>query len=217
MLFFLGKSLLTIFFLKCILLQLITKFLLKRRGQMRKKILLASCAVVLGVCVIATMCLAQVVAGKEVSIDYTLKIDGQVVETTGGKQPLKYVHGKSMIIPGLEKQLENMNVGEQKTITVAPEDAYGAVKPELFKDMPKTVFPEGFEIQKGAVLQVQNPDGMSGAAGLIWEIKDNNIVINYNHPLAGKTLEFEVKVVDVKDAPVEAPAVEAPVATPVAK
>ncbi len=179
---------------------------------MRNKILLASAVVILGLCVVVTMSFAQVVAGKEVSIDYTLKIDGQVVETTGGKQPLTYQHGKNMIIPGLEKQLENMKVGDQKTITVAPDDAYGAVKQELFKDMPKTVFPEGFEVQQGAVMQIQNPDGMSGAAGLIWEIKDNIIVINYNHPLAGKTLEFEVKVVDVKDATVE----EAPI-TPVVK
>ncbi|HPN88092.1 MAG TPA: peptidylprolyl isomerase [Candidatus Omnitrophota bacterium] len=179
---------------------------------MRNKILLTSVMVVLGLCMMATMSLAQVVAGKEVSIDYTLKIDGQVVETTGGKQPLTYIHGQNMIIPGLEQQLENMKVGDQKTITVNSDDAYGAVKPELFKDMPKTVFPEGFEVQQGAVMQIQNPDGMSGAAGLIWEIKETTIVINYNHPLAGKTLEFEVKVVDVKDATVE----EAPI-TPVVK
>ena len=146
----------------------------------------------------ASTALAQKVEdGKTVKFEYTLTVNGQVIETSEGTEPLEYVHGTETIISGLEKQLEGMKPGESKTITIAPEDAYGPVLDEAIKDVPKENFPDDFEFQVGTVIQLQDPEGNS-YPGIVWEVKEESIAVNFNHPLAGQTLVFEVKVISVE-------------------
>src|SRR3989304_9043460 len=136
--------------------------------------------------------------GKEVSIEYTLKLEDQsVVDTNVGGEPLVYVQGSHQIIPGLEKAMEGMKAGENRQITVKPEEAYGKVEEEALVEVDKKQVPP--DAQKvGAQLQGQNEQGqVFQARGL--EVKDETVLLDFNHPLAGKTLYFDIKVLNVKE------------------
>ena len=135
--------------------------------------------------------------GKTVQFDYTLTVDGQVADTSEGKTPLEYVHGSQMIIPGLEKQLEGLKVNDEKTVTVPAEDAYGPVDPRAIIEIPKEQFPEDFNFQKGVPIQLELQNGQP-LVGVVEEVKESTVVVNFNHPLAGQDLVFKVKIVSIK-------------------
>jgi FKBP-type peptidyl-prolyl cis-trans isomerase SlyD len=138
--------------------------------------------------------------GMLVSLDYTVKTpDGKLLETSNGSQPLKYIHGKKMMIPGLERELTGMKVGAEKHITVKPEDGYGKLNPNAVQEVPKEKVPPN-ALKLGAVLVGTNKDG-SPIPMTVREIKEKTVVMDLNHPLAGKTLVFDVKVIDVEPAP----------------
>jgi FKBP-type peptidyl-prolyl cis-trans isomerase SlyD len=137
-------------------------------------------------------------ANKKVKFDYTLKVGEEIVETSEGKQPIEYVHGSGAIIPGLESQLAGMKVGDTKSVTVKPEDAYGLPNPEAVKEFPKTSFPKEMVAQIGMVVELQGAEGQPPLPGVIQEVKDTTVLVNFNHPLAGKTLTFDVKIVSVE-------------------
>lgn len=151
--------------------------------------------------------------GMLVSFDYTLKgTDGKLIESSKGKEPLKYVHGQRMMIPGLEKELAGMKVGGEKHITVKPEDAYGPVDSKAFQEIPKEKIPvNGLKV--GAVLAAKSPEGQI-VPMRVHEIKEKTVVIDMNHPMAGKTLVFDVKVVDIQPAPPSPPVPPAKSAAP---
>ena len=142
---------------------------------------------------------AKIQDGSQVSIQYTLLDEkGKQIESKKGGNPFKYTHGKGDIIPGQENGLEGMQVGEEKTIEVKPEDAYGKVHPEAFQEVPsKNIPPELLKV--GSQLVARNPQGQSIPVR-VHEIKDETVVLNLNHPLAGKTLTFEVKIMAVQPA-----------------
>jgi FKBP-type peptidyl-prolyl cis-trans isomerase SlyD len=138
--------------------------------------------------------------GLMVSFDYTLKgTDGKVIETSKGKEPLRYIHGQKMMIPGLEKELTGMKVGGEKHVTVKPEDAYGKLDPKAIKEVPKEKVPPN-ALKVGAVLAETRPDG-SVVPLTVRQIKEKTVVMDLNHPMAGKTLVFDVKVVDIQPLP----------------
>ena len=138
--------------------------------------------------------------GMLVSMEYTLKgTDGKVIDSSKGREPLKYVHGQKMMIPGLEKELTGMKVGGEKNVTVKPENAYGPVNPNAFQEIPKEKIPPN-ALKVGAVLQGQDDQGRPMLAR-VKEIKEKTVVIDLNHPMAGKTLVFNVKIVDIQPAP----------------
>jgi FKBP-type peptidyl-prolyl cis-trans isomerase SlyD len=138
--------------------------------------------------------------GMEVSLDYTLKTpDGKTLETSKGREPLRYIHGNKMMIPGLEKELTGMKVGGEKHVTVKPEDGYGKVNPNAIKEFPKEKIPPD-ALKVGAVLAARSPEGMV-VPMTVREIKEKTVVMDLNHPMAGKTLVFDVKVVDIQPAP----------------
>ncbi len=150
---------------------------------------------ILNLCVYAD---APVVgAGKKVTLDYTLTVDNKDLETSKGKAPLTYVVGNRNIIPGLEAQLNGMRINEEKVINVAAKDAYGEVDPKAFKEFPKTALPKGLEPKVGMVLAATAPDGSKFPA-IISELKDDKVVMNFNHPLAGKALTFKVKILKIE-------------------
>ena len=137
--------------------------------------------------------------GSVVSLEYTLsEANGKLIESNKGKTPLKYTHGKNQIIPGLEKELTGMKVGGKKNIRVKPEDAYGAVNPDAFQEVPKAnIPPEALKV--GSMLIARSPQGQSFSVR-VHEIKENTVVLDLNHPLAGKTLVFDVQVLDIQAA-----------------
>lgn len=138
--------------------------------------------------------------GMMISLEYTLKgADGKVIESSKGREPLKYVHGQRMMIPGLEKELTGMKVGGQKNVTVKPEDAYGPMNAKAFEEVPKEKLPpDGLKV--GAILASKTPDGRV-IPMRVHQIKEKTVVMDMNHPMAGKTLVFDVKVVDIQNPP----------------
>ena len=138
--------------------------------------------------------------GMLVTLDYTLKTpDGKLLETSKGSQPLKYIHGKKMMIPGLERELTGMKIGAEKHITIKPEDGYGKLNPNAVQEVPKEKVPPN-ALKVGAVLVGTDKNG-SPMPMTVKEIKEKTVVMDLNHPLAGKTLVFDVKVIDVEPAP----------------
>lgn len=138
--------------------------------------------------------------GMMISMEYTLKgPDGKVIESSKGREPLKYVHGQRMMIPGLEKELTGMKVGGQKNVTVKPEDAYGPINAKAFEEVPKEKLPpDGLKV--GAILAAKSPDGQV-VPMRVHEIKEKTVVMDMNHPMAGKTLVFDIKIVDIQNPP----------------
>ena len=135
--------------------------------------------------------------GKKVSFDYTLTVDKEKVETTIGKKPLVYNHGRGELIPGLEKALEGLKVGDAKIVIVKPEDGYGLVRQDAFRDFDRAKLPKTVDPKVGMVLEMQDESGNAYPAA-ITEVKDKTVKLNFNHPLAGKELQFDVKIVSVQ-------------------
>jgi FKBP-type peptidyl-prolyl cis-trans isomerase SlyD len=138
--------------------------------------------------------------GLLISLDYTLKSpEGKVIETSKGREPLRYIHGQKMMIPGLEKELTGMKVGGAKHVTVKPEDGYGKINPNAVREVPKDQVPAN-ALKVGATLASREPNGMV-VPMTVKQIKEKTVVMDMNHPMAGKTLVFDVKVVDIQPPP----------------
>jgi FKBP-type peptidyl-prolyl cis-trans isomerase SlyD len=137
--------------------------------------------------------------GTVVSLQYTLSgEDGKTIESNKGKEPLKYTQGSHQIVPGLEKGLAGMKMGEEKRVKVTPEEGYGPVDPKGFQEFPKEKIPsEGLKV--GSVLMAKGPQGQQVPVR-VHEIKEKTVVLDLNHPMAGKTLVFDVKVLDIQPA-----------------
>jgi len=134
-----------------------------------------------------------------VAFDYRLTLDsGEEVDKSPAGQPLGFITGAGQIIPGLEKEMMGMTEGDGVKISVEPENAYGLVNPELFQDINKDQFPSDMEIKPGMAFQSQGPQGKMIIN--VKEIKDENtVVIDLNHPLAGKRLHFDVNIAEVRE------------------
>ena len=138
-------------------------------------------------------------SGKQVTLEYTMKLDDQsVVDSNVGGEPLKVTHGKHELVPGLEKALEGMAVGEKKKVTVAPPEGYGPIDPKAFQEVDRKMVPVNAQ-KVGMQLEGTTTDGRK-VFPRISEVKNETVVLDFNHPLAGKTLHFDVKVLDVAQA-----------------
>jgi FKBP-type peptidyl-prolyl cis-trans isomerase SlyD len=140
--------------------------------------------------------------GQVVSMEYTLKVDGLVTDASEAGEPLEYVHGAGNIIPGLEREMTGMAIGDRKVVVVAAEEGYGSQDEEAFMDVPRDQFPDEIPMEIGAGLQVQNKEGHSMFAR-IDRVDDQSVRLDFNHPLAGKELHFSVKVVGLREATAE--------------
>ena len=141
----------------------------------------------------------KIEGNKVVSIDYTLKDDdGNVVDTSNGAEPLVYLHGASNIIPGLEFELAGKAVGEELSVRVPPEQGYGVRDDSKKQAVPKAMFGEE-EIKVGAQYHAAGPDGQHLTVTVV-DVSDEDVTVDANHPLAGFHLNFDVKVVDIRDA-----------------
>ena len=133
-----------------------------------------------------------------VSLDYTLTVEGEVVDKSESGDPLGFVSGTGKIIPGLDNAIQGKSVGDKVDVTVAPADGYGEIEEALFQEIPKEHFPEGLALEPDMVFQAETPHGMTSFR--IAEVADDHVVADLNHPLAGKTLSFAVVIQEVREA-----------------
>ena len=134
---------------------------------------------------------------RKVAFEYKLyDEDGLLIDCNPDGQPLTFVFGTGSIIPGLERELEGMEPGENREVMVKPEDAYGLRNPELVQQIPKGSFAEGSDLEVGMSYIGQTDDGQT-INFLILNIDDEHVEVDLNHPLAGMSLRFEVTIKDV--------------------
>jgi FKBP-type peptidyl-prolyl cis-trans isomerase SlyD len=140
---------------------------------------------------------------KVVRIDYTLKnAGGEVLDTSEGGEPLSYLHGGHQIVPGLERELTGMQAGESKDVVVQPDDGYGQPDPQGIFGVPRAAFPADADLKVGDTFMGEDDEGGAVPVRVV-ELKDDTIVVDANHPLAGETLYFHVDVREVRDATLE--------------
>lgn len=139
----------------------------------------------------------EVTHGAVVAMNYTLTDDeGELIDSS--QQPLVYLHGHGNIIPGLEEALEGAESGQQRSVVVEAAEAYGEVDPGAIVSIPSDTVPEGVELTPGMVVMADTPSGPVQLT--VREVNEDNIVVDGNHPLAGKRLHFEVEIVEVRAA-----------------
>ena len=163
-----------------------------------------ACVVLTGALLCMMLCVSyseakvkKIQAGEKVTFSYVLTIDGQTIESSENSGPYEYTHGEGGILKGLEKRLEGLKVGDEKTIIIPAQEAYGLVRPDALREFPKSAFPENFVPQVGAILRLQNESGRRFPV-TIADIREDTIVLNLNHPFAGKDLQFDVTIVDIQ-------------------
>lgn len=141
--------------------------------------------------------MSKVQANDTVKVHYTGKLnDGQVFDSSLQREPLEITLGQGQLIPGFEKGILDMELNEKKTLTIPKEEAYGEVEKELFQSIPKDTLPKEITPEVGMGLMATNPDG-SERQLRVAEIKDDHIIVDANHPLAGKDLTFELEVMEI--------------------
>ncbi len=134
---------------------------------------------------------------KVVELEYVLRVEGEVADQSEPDEPLVYLHGHNNIIPGLERALEGRTAGEQLSVTVSPEDGYGERDDENVQTLPKADFDDDVEI--GASYFAQSDDGSVNPFTVL-AVDGDEVTVDFNPPLAGQTLHFEVTVAEVRDA-----------------
>ncbi len=134
-----------------------------------------------------------------VSLEYSLIVDDQIIDSSDGYGPLEFIQGRNNIISGLEKELFGMQIGETREIVVQPEEGYGEYDENARVDIPKNQFPAGFDFQIGKSIRLSDPQGRLINASVM-EVSDNDVILDLNHPLAGKELKFLATVVDLRMA-----------------
>lgn len=144
-----------------------------------------------------------------VTLDYELSVDGQIVDSSDGGDPIIFLQGAGQVIAGLEKSIYGMATGESKLIIITPEDGYGEIDSEEIVEVPRDEFPEDFPLEPGVEITVnsENEDGDEGEEGeeelleaTIVSVSEDSVTLDFNHPLAGKTLTFNVNVLDIREA-----------------
>jgi FKBP-type peptidyl-prolyl cis-trans isomerase SlyD len=132
-----------------------------------------------------------------VSINYTLTDDeGLIIDSNEGRPALVYLHGHENIIPGLETGLEGASVGDKLKVDVLPADGYGDMDPDRIFEVPKEEFPDELPLEEGMQFSADTPSGEMTI--VVAAVRDDTVVVDANHPLAGITLHFDVEVLDVR-------------------
>jgi FKBP-type peptidyl-prolyl cis-trans isomerase SlyD len=132
-----------------------------------------------------------------VSLDYTLSVDNEVIDTSDGAEPIQFLQGHGNIIPGLEQALYGLAKGDRKEVVVSAADGYGELDPEAYADVPREEFPPQIPMEVGIELQLKDKSGEILDAR-IDAVNEETVRLDFNHPLAGKQLNFSVQVVDLR-------------------
>lgn len=136
--------------------------------------------------------------GVVVSMEYTLHVDGELLDTSEGQEPLQFLTGYGNIISGLEREMMGMKVGDTKDVVIQPADGYGEFDDEAFMDVPLDQFPKDMPITEGVELTVRDDEGQARYAR-VDALTDKTATLNFNHPLAGDELHFHVKVIALRE------------------
>jgi len=144
----------------------------------------------------------QIAQNAVAAFHYTLTDDeGQVIDSSAGREPLTYLHGSGHIVPGLERQMEGRAAGDKFTADVVPEEGYGVRHEELMQEVPRAAFQGVEDIQPGMQFQGNGPQGQVNVT--VTKVENDVVFIDANHPLASKTLHFAIEVTDVRGATAE--------------
>ena len=142
----------------------------------------------------------SILTNKVISFNYTLKDDeGTILDSSANKEPLTFLSGSQQIIPKLEEALSGMIIGSKKNIKIAAADAYGEYSEDAIQKIKMDQFPKEANIEVGMTYIANSPDGKQ-MPFLVSEINEQDVTVDFNHPLAGKDLEFDVELLDVRDA-----------------
>jgi peptidylprolyl isomerase len=135
--------------------------------------------------------------GDKVTIHYTAKLDsGEIVEDTHTTGPITFNVGEGRLLPRLEEALKGLNKGDRKEVTLSPEDSFGEWREDYLQEVPKSMLTGGFNPSVGDVVELRFVDG-SRRLVTVEDVKEDSIVLDLNHPLAGQNLTFDVEIVDV--------------------
>jgi FKBP-type peptidyl-prolyl cis-trans isomerase SlyD len=141
----------------------------------------------------------QISENTVVAIEYTLTgDDGQVIDTSEGREPLVYLHGHNNIIPGLEKAIEGKEAGVELDVAVQPEEGYGPYREELVQDVPRDAFAGIDKVEPGMAFQAESNAGPMTVT--VRDVGDDTVTVDGNHMLAGKVLNFKVAIKSVREA-----------------
>jgi FKBP-type peptidyl-prolyl cis-trans isomerase SlyD len=140
---------------------------------------------------------------KIVTMNYTLKDnEGNIIQTTNNKDPFQFMSGNKQILPKLEEEIDAMIIGSKKNVKIPAPEAYGEYSEQAVQQVNKTNFPEDVDLKVGMEFVANSPEGQQ-MPFVVKDIKQEEVTVDFNHPLAGKDLEFEVELIDVRDATVE--------------
>jgi FKBP-type peptidyl-prolyl cis-trans isomerase SlyD len=142
----------------------------------------------------------RIEAGCEVGLEYVMRLeDGRVLDASSPEAPLRYVHGEGQIFRGLERALDGLEEGDHREIVLRADEAFGARDPAGIDVVPRSAFPDDVELDRGQELMLQGPDGETIPFSIV-DVKGDEVIIDLNHPLAGKALRFDVTVREVRRA-----------------
>ncbi|WNG36863.1 peptidylprolyl isomerase [Archangium violaceum] len=142
----------------------------------------------------------EIAKDSVVAIDYRLHLgDGKIIDESDPGDPLVYLHGYEQIVPGLEQALEGKKPGATLKVQVSPEDGYGEYDPDGVEEVPREDFPPDMQLEAGGIVTATDEEG-DDVDFLVKEVRSKTVVVDFNHPLAGKTLHFEVTVKEVRAA-----------------
>lgn len=145
------------------------------------------------------MAVDKITEGVVVSMTYVLTVDGEEVGRAGTEEPLEYLHGAENIVPGLEAALVGKTVGDQVHVTVPPAEAYGDYDDEEIDEFDLDEIPGGENLEEGMIVEVEDEDGFV-YIGTVMEVVEGTVIVDFNPPLAGKTLTFDVEVLSIREA-----------------
>jgi FKBP-type peptidyl-prolyl cis-trans isomerase SlyD len=138
--------------------------------------------------------------GLVVSLDYTLRLDdGETIDTSTGQEPLEFLQGRGQIVPGLEQALYGIAVDDRKEVVVAPADGYGEPDPDASELVERDVFPPDLDLRPGIGLRMRDSSGEALEA-YVAEVRPDGVLLDFNHPLAGETLYFQVRIAALRPA-----------------
>ena len=141
----------------------------------------------------------KVADGQVIVMEYTLQVDGETIDTSDGHEPIEFIQGAGNIVPGLEQALYGMAVGESKTVVVTAVDGYGEMDREANMEVPRDQFPQDIPMEVGTQLELHDEAGQPMVAR-IDQVEDTTVRLDFNHPLAGKELHFDVKIAGLRPA-----------------
>ena len=141
----------------------------------------------------------KVADGQVIMMEYTLQVDGEIIDTSADHGPIEFLQGQGNIVPGLEQALYGMAVGESKDVVVAAGDGYGEMDNQAYMEVPRDQFPQDIPMDVGTQIELHDESGQPMVAR-IDQVGETSVHLDFNHPLAGKELHFAVKIAGLRPA-----------------